>query len=106
MAGCTTGSTRPPSTTTEEITGTTRTPTTSAASTSTTNAGPPPPSNICKQVGINPDPNNDCTNTFYMCTEGENGEWEIDVGECPLDLIFNPAIGVCDFLANVEGCQH
>jgi chitinase len=63
----------------------------------------PPPTESCPGIGTHPNPVN-CQH-YYTCMPGPEGGWIIMPGSCGEGLAFNPAIGACDWPANVPGCS-
>ena len=65
---------------------------------------PPPPSDVCEKEGMNADPNNPCSTTFYHCISN-NGEWTAYEMNCASGTIFNPALSACTYPSEVPGCS-
>jgi len=70
----------------------------------TTPKRPTTPHDICKSVGLFPDPD-DC-HTFYQCSVDAEGGWIVEVYQCGPGTVFNPVIGSCDWPYNVPGCEN
>ena len=71
---------------------------------STTPSASTTPNPICKYEGLCPNPA-DC-GSFYECSKDQNGGWIMELNNCALGTVFNPAIQGCDWPYNVPGCEN
>ncbi|KAF0292013.1 putative chitinase 2 [Amphibalanus amphitrite] len=63
-----------------------------------------PPSHICKNPGLNPDPDRTCSPVFYACVW--NGDhWEVTQEECANGTVFDATASTCIWSYESDECD-